>query len=708
MATSVGTIKVDATLSTGSFIKSLNGLEAAANKAVSNIAKSLSSSQATFTGIGRSLQESISSGVNNAAKAIRNLPSTVANGVKSIPDTVANAFRSIPTTVGNAVRSAGNAFNNLPGTAARAIGSVVSSAQRELPKIAKAAEDAAKKIGSSLTNAAKIGAGAFTAVTAAITTQATKAYSDYQQLTGGVAKLFGDNAGVVEANAQQAFRTAGISANDYMESVTSFSASLISGLGGNTAEAASIADQAIRDMSDNANTFGTSMDSIMYTYQGFAKQNYTMLDNLKLGYGGTQTEMARLINDSGVLGDTMKVTAENVNSVSFDKIIEAIHVVQERMNITGTTANEAASTVEGSINSMKGSWTNLLAALGSGDGVDDAMKTFMGSLEGVVKNVGPVVNSILSGIVQAIPTLLPQLVTQLTNLFTQLVPQLATMIQSLAQQLPAMLQQLVLAITNPTVIQGILSAGLSLITSLLSVFSDPTTVEAMVNASIQLLMGLIEAIPTIVEAFTAAIPTIIDVLTKPETLAKMAVAAGKLLMAIVEAVPTILGSLINAFGNLVSNLWQGIKDLFSGIGQKIGDTVSGALKGVINGALGLLENFLNGPIDLINGALDLINKLPGVNVGKIGRIKLPRMATGGYVDGVGTGTSDSNPALLSRGEYVVNANTVKALGVDFMDALNSGKIGVGSGSAITNNYYQFDQRANNRWMYEQIRTGAAA
>lgn len=686
MATSVGTIKVDATLSTGSFIKNLNGLEAAANKAVSNIAKSLSSSQATFTSIGKSLPESISAGVNNAAKAIRNLPSVIANSVKSIPNTVSTA-----------VRSAGNAFNNLPGTAARAIGNVVSSAQRELPKIAKAAEDAAKKIGSSLTNAAKIGIGAFTAATAAITGQATKAYSDYQQLTGGVAKLFGDSAGIVEANAQQAFKTAGVSANQYMESVTSFSASLISGLGGNTAEAASLADQAIRDMSDNANTFGTSMDSIMYTYQGFAKQNYTMLDNLKLGYGGTQAEMARLINDSGVLGDTMTVTAENVNSVSFDKIIEAIHVVQERMNITGTTANEAASTVEGSINSMKGSWTNLLTALGSGEGVDDAMKTFMSSLEGVAKNIAPVISSILSGIVQAIPTLLPQLVTQLT-----------TMIQSLAQQLPAMLQQLILAITNPSVIQSVLNAGLSLITSLLSVFSDPTTIGAMVNASIQLLMGLIEAIPTIVEAFTAAIPTIIDVLTKPETLAQMAVAAGKLMMAIVESVPTILGALIQAFGNLVNNLWQGIKGLFSSIGQKIGDTVSGAIKGVINGALSLLEGFLNGPIDLINGALDLINALPGVNVGKISRIKLPRMATGGYVGGVGTATSDSNPTLLSRGEYVVNANTVKALGVDFMDALNNGKIGVGSGSAVTNNYYQFDQRANNRWMYEQIRTGAAA
>ena len=696
MATSVGTIKVDATLNTASFIKSLNGLEAAANKAVSNMAKSLQRSNATFTGIGKSLQESISSGANNAAKAIRNLPSTVANGVKSIP-----------TTVGNAVRSAGNAFNNLPGTAARAIGSVILSAQRELPKIAKAAEDAAKKIGSSLTKAAKIGAGAFTAVTTAITTQATKAYSDYQQLTGGVAKLFGDSAGVVEANAQQAFRTAGVSANDYMESVTSFSASLISGLGGNTAEAASIADQAIRDMSDNANTFGTSMDSIMYAYQGFAKQNYTMLDNLKLGYGGTASEMARLINDSGVLGDTMKVTAGNVNSVSFDKIIEAIHVVQERMNITGTTANEAASTVEGSINSMKGSWTNLLAALGSGDGVDDAMNNFMSSLQGVIKNVAPVVGTVFSGIIQAIPTLLPQLVTQLTNLFTQLVPQLATMIQGLAQQLPAMLQQLVLAITNPSVIQSILQAGVSLITSLLSVFSNPTMVEAMVNASIQLLMGLIDAIPTIVDAFIAAIPVIIDVLTRPETIRKMLEAAVKLLMAIVESVPKILDALIRAFGNLVSNLWQGIKDLFSDIGGKIGDTVSGAIKGVINGALGLLEGFLNGPIDLINGALDLINKLPGVNLGKIGRIKLPRMATGGYVDGVGTGTSDSNMAWLSRGEYVVKADTVRRYGVEFMDALNSGRL-VGGGGMTQNYYYQFDRNANSRWQYQQIRTGAAA
>ena len=707
MATSVGTIKVDATLSTASFIKSLNGLEAAANKAVSNMAKSLQSSNATFTGIGKSLQASISSGVNNAAKAIRNLPGTVANGVKSIPDTVANGVKSIPTTVGNAVRSAGNAFNNLPGTAARAIGNVVSTAQRELPNIANAAQDVMKKVGGILSSAAKIGAGAFTAATTAIVGQATKAYSDYQQLTGGVAKLYGDSAGVVEANAKQAFKTAGLSANDYMDTVTSFSASLISGLGGNTAQAANIADKAVRDMSDNANTFGTSMSSIQYAYQGFAKQNYTMLDNLKLGYGGTASEMARLVNDSGVMGDSFHATAENINNVSFDKIIEAIHVTQERMKITGTTANEASSTVEGSINSMKGSWTNLLTALGSGKDVDDAMKNFMDSLQGVVKNVAPVVGTVFSGIIQAIPTLLPQLVTQLSNLFTQLVPKLGAMIQSLAQQLPAMVQTLVMAITNPNVIQSVVSAGVALITALIGAFTNPTTYQAMLNGAIQLMMALIEAIPTIVEAFANAIPNIINVVTRPENIAKMAMAAGTLFMAIVQAVPTILGALIKAFGNLVSNLWRGIKGLFSDIGGKIGDTVSGAIKGVINGALGLLESFLNGPINLINGALDLINKLPGVNVGKIGRIKLPRMATGGYVDGVGTGTSDSNMAWLSRGEYVVKADTVRRYGVEFMDALNNGSLAF-SGGMTQNYYYQFDRNANSRWQYQQIRTGAAA
>lgn len=580
-------------------------------------------------------------------------------------------------------------------------------------KLEKAFKDAGSKIGEALSNAAKSAAKgatiALTGATTAMSAMAVNTYADYEQLVGGVDKLFGDASLTVQKNADKAFQTAGLSANEYMEAVTGFSASLISGLGGNTEEAARIADQAMVDMADNANTFGTSMDSIMYTYQGFAKQNYTMLDNLKLGYGGTQAEMARLINDSGVLGDTMEVTAETVNQVSFDKIIEAIHVVQERMNIAGTTSREAATTISGSMNSMKASWSNLMSAVGVGDGIDTAMEQFTDMANTVMDNTVPILKNAVYEISTVLPTLLPQLVTALSNLFVQLVPQIGILIQNLAAQLPTMMQTLVLAITNPVVIQSVLDAGLALLMALISTLADPTIMSALVDGAIQLFMGIIEAIPTIVDALVVALPMIIDVLTRPETIEAMLKAAIELFMALVQAIPQILGALIEAFGNLVTNLWNGIVGFFTDIGGKIGDTVSGAIKGIINGALELLENFLNGPIDLINGALDLINNLPGVNVGKISRIQLPRMATGGYVDGIGTSTSDSNPYLLSKGEYVVKADTVKRLGVDFMDALNQGRMPQAGGNTnIENYYYQFDQQANNRWMYQQVKTGAAA
>lgn len=579
-------------------------------------------------------------------------------------------------------------------------------------KLVSAFKDAGGKIGEALSNAAKNAAKAATvAITGATTAMAGMAvstYADYEQLTGGIDKLFGDASLTVQKNADRAYQTAGLSANQYMEAVTGFSASLISGLGGNTAEAAKIADVAMQDMSDNANTFGTSMDSIMYTYQGFAKQNYTMLDNLKLGYGGTASEMARLINDSGVLGDTMKVTAENVNEVSFDKIIQAIHTVQENMNIAGTTSREAASTISGSMSSMKASWSNLMSAVGAGDGIDTAMEQFTDMATTVMDNVVPILKNAVYEISTVLPTLLPQLVTALSNLFVQLVPQIGILIQNLAAQLPTMMRTLVSAITNPVVIQSILDAGLALLMALISTLTDPTIMSSLVEGAIQLFMGIIEAIPTIVDALINAMPMIINVLTSPDVVEAMLTAAVQLFLAMVAAVPQILGALIDAFHQLVSNLWNGIIQFFTNIGENIGNAVVGALKGIVNGALGLLEDFLNAPIRLINGALDLINALPGVEVGHISEIELPRMATGGYVGGYGTSTSDSNPTMLSRGEYVVKADTVRMLGVDFMDSLNEGKIPVGGGTNIQNYYYQFDQQANNRWMYQQVKTGAAA
>ncbi len=224
---------------------------------------------------------------------------------------------------------------------------------------------------------------------------AVKEFADYEQLVGGVRTLFKDNSVAVEAYAAGAYKNAQISANQYMETITGFSASLLQGLGGDTKKAAQIGSMAVIDMADNANKMGSSMESIQYAYQGFAKDNYTMLDNLKLGYGGTQSEMARLINDSGVMGNAFKATAENVKDIPFDKTIEAIHEIQNRLGITGTSALEASTTISGSFATAKAAFADMMSALANPEGdfngsfqkFIDAAKQFLDNLRPVVANV---------------------------------------------------------------------------------------------------------------------------------------------------------------------------------------------------------------------------------------------------------------------------------------------------------------------------------
>lgn len=211
-------------------------------------------------------------------------------------------------------------------------------------------------------------------------------YANTEQLYGGVETIFKGSADTVKKYASEAFATAGMSANEYMQTVTSFSSSLLQGLNGDTAKAAEVADMAIRDMSDNANKFGTDIGLIQNAYQGFAKDNFTMLDNLKLGYGGTQAEMARLINDSGVLGDTL-VTAANVSEVPLDKMFEAIHIIQTEMEVTGTTAKESADTISGSFASFKATWRNLLSGLADNKDVDALVDNFFDTGENLITNV---------------------------------------------------------------------------------------------------------------------------------------------------------------------------------------------------------------------------------------------------------------------------------------------------------------------------------
>lgn len=307
------------------------------------------------------------------------------------------------------------------------------------------------------------------------------AYANYEQLVGGVETLFKSSSGVVMDYANNAYKTAGLSANEYMETVTSFSASLLQGLGGDTKAAADTAHVAITDMADNANKMGTAMGSIQEAYQGFAKQNYTMLDNLKLGYGGTQAEMARLINDSGVLGDTMEVTAKTVNDVSFDKIIEAIHVVQERMGITGTTAKEASETIEGSINAAKAAWTNLVTGIADENAnLDVLIQNLIESASTAADNIIPRITQILSGLGKAIQKASPVLVSQISELISSALPAMlgagAELITSLFNgiiyslpQIAKAVPQIIASIINPlsTSFTAIIDVGGQLIQMLI-------------------------------------------------------------------------------------------------------------------------------------------------------------------------------------------------------------------------------------------------
>lgn len=248
---------------------------------------------------------------------------------------------------------------------------------------------------------------------------AVNGYADYQQLIGGVETLFKNSSDKVAAYAKKSFKSTGLSANDYMETVTSFSASLIQGLGGDTAKAADMANMAVTDMADNANKMGTDMSSIQAAYQGFAKQNFTMLDNLKLGYGGTREEMVRLINDAGILDHEIK----NLDGITFDQLVQAIHVIQENLGITGTTAKEAAETISGSKASLSAAWEDLLSAVGGEGGEDrlnETMENFKTSFTTYMQNFVPTLATTITNSGSLVEAVAESIASLPTNLLAEL------------------------------------------------------------------------------------------------------------------------------------------------------------------------------------------------------------------------------------------------------------------------------------------------
>lgn len=399
------------------------------------------------------------------------------------------------------------------------------------------------KIGSAVNTAVKASAaavGAASAGVAALGTACINAYADYEQLAGGVETLFKDSADTIQTYADNAYKTAGLSANEYMETVTSFSASLLQSLDGDTEKAAAAADLAITDMADNANKMGTAMESIQNAYQGFAKQNYTMLDNLKLGYGGTKEEMQRL------LADAEKLSGVKYDLSSYADIVEAIHVIQTEMGITGTTAKEASTTIQGSVASMKAAWANLMVGMADDtQNFDMLLSNFIESIGTVADNLLPRIGVVIEGMGKLVAGLAPEIASALPTLTNELLPNLVELgVQSISALVQGMQENGDSLAAGALSIVGTLAEGIA---ELL-----PMVADTAASLAVSLADGLTESLPNIIPIAIETISTLVENLTEN---ANTVIDAGiQIILALGDGLIAALPQLIETVPQIVINI----------------------------------------------------------------------------------------------------------------------------------------------------------
>lgn len=454
-----------------------------------------------------------------------------------------------------------------------------------------AMSSASKVVGTAFKVAAKagvVGLGAAATGIAAFSKQALDAYADYEQLVGGVETLFGDAAGTVMQYADQAFQSAGLSANDYMETVTSFSASLLQSLNNDTGKAAEYANQALVDMSDNANKMGTDMRDIQNAYQGFAKQNYTMLDNLKLGYGGTKEEMERLIEDANKLKKANGETA-NLSIKSFADIVEAIHLVQTEMGITGTTAKEASTTIQGSVGAMKAAWTNLMVGVADDtQDFDKLVDNFVTSTATAASNILPRLETILAGTGQLITKLAPVIEAAMPVLVQSVLPAVIDAGISLISAFAGAIVS-----SGPALIQTAMDAIRTVLTNALGL--SATTADGIMGVIQSLLDGCNTIFTGIGDAFDTICSTIDTIMADAGitwTDVWSGIAAGiSAAAAVISGVITGIADAIawvveeaRTDGTVLNDVWTGIRSAVSAVGDIVGN-VFDDVQSVISGAV---------------------------------------------------------------------------------------------------------------------------
>lgn len=487
-----------------------------------------------------------------------------------------------------------------------------------------------------------------------------------EQSIGGIETLFGDSADKMKDYAANAYKTAGLSANDYMEQTTSFAASLLQSLGGDTDKAADVANRAMIDMSDNANKMGTSMESITNAYQGFAKQNYAMLDNLKLGYGGTKEEMARLIADTAEMTDIQDKLGVSVDAgdMSFGNIINAISVMQEKLHITGTTTKEAATTMEGSMKSMQASWHNLLGNIATGGDLTGPL-TQLGATAAafVTQNLIPMIGNILSALPQALGTVLMQIAETLPDILNTLLTSLGELMKGLGDFDWA----------------GLIS---TVIDSIATFFEGDGLSNFLImgfQATASLAQGLIENLPKIIDSITNLIDSLVTWISDHigEIIAAgiqitfaLAVGLLKAVPKLLEAVPKLVGAIggsilevdwigvgidivrgiISGIQSMGSALWQAMKDIAKSCYQSVLDFFSiGSPSRLMRDTVGVMIP-AGMAIGIDNGADLAVGAIEDMNDEVYRAVSLPDYGAIGYsTDYTPAGVASYEPA--KAGEY---------------------------------------------------------
>lgn len=465
--------------------------------------------------------------------------------------------------------------------------------------------------------------------------EVVNAYADYEQLVGGVDTLFKGSSQKLQSYASNAYKTAGLSANDYMETVTGFSASLIQSLGGDTDKSVRYADMAITDMADNANKMGTDMSLIQNAYQGFAKQNYTMLDNLKLGYGGTKEEMQRLLSDAE------KISGVKYDISSYADVVDAIHVMQESMDIAGTTAKEAEGTISGSVNALKSSVTNLVVGFGDANAdLGELCENVVTAFQTVLENISPIVENLISALPTVITTLLesagemlPTVLETLAELFAQV---LEGLLQLLPQLIPVAVSAL-LTITNAIVenLPLLIESATLLVATLVQGLADalPTLIPTAVNAVMTIVQGLLDSLPSILDAglelVSALAQGILDAL--PDLISKLP----QIIMGIVTFLLNSIPQIIQTGIKLLTSLVSALPDIITAIVKAIPQIINGIINAVINS----IPQIIQAGIDLL---ISLVKALPTIIVTIVNAIP-------DIISGIVNALSDNIPAIIQAG-----------------------------------------------------------